>query len=379
MKNRTTTTALALALLACVSPADGDHAGLKVRRAPEGLAGDEARTVELYRKVLPSVVTILTQSRVVSPLGLSRQGGLGTGVLISPDCHVLTAAHVVDGADAIVVKTQDGAFRRSELIFSEPDADVALLRLVEPDAGLPHAELGDSDRLAVGQSTYIIGNPRGLENSLSVGHISGFREFNRLYDGTVLAEFIQTDAAINSGNSGGPVFDSQGRVIGIASWILSHSGGSEGLGFVVAINTARQLLALEDRAWTGMEAVYLNAEQLGALLNLDAEGGLLVQQVARNSPADRAGIRGGSVPAQVGGATILLGGDLILELGGREACHAECLVAAHDHIATLDRIPVTLLRGGKRLDVTVDVSSTRRSFLQRTEESASEGPRPSTR
>ena len=369
MDRRMAVSAVGVAVLACMSVACQEHAAGKVRRAPDVLADEEALAVELYREVLPSVVTILTVRRVASPSGASHERGLGTGVLISPECNVLTAAHVVSGVDEIVVKTQDGKLRQADLLFSEPGADVALLRLVEPDVTLPHAVLGDSDRLAVGQSTYIIGNPRGLENSFSVGHISGFREFNRLYDGTILAEFIQTDAAINSGNSGGPVFDSQGRVIGIASLILTRSGGSEGLGFVVAINTARQLLAIEDRAWTGMEAIFLRADQLAFLLNIDKGGGLLVQHVARNSPADRAGIRGGSIRAEFGGRPILLGGDLILELGGQEACHSECLVAVHKHIATLDRIPVTFMRGGKVLKTTVDVSSSRGSFLRQSNES----------
>ena len=108
----------------------------------------------------------------------------------------------------------------------------------------------------MGQWAYAIGTPFGLENSFSAGRISGFREFGRLYDGTILAEFIQTDAALNSGSSGGPVFNSNGEVIGIASRILSLSGGSEGVGFAVAINTAKQLLALEDRIWMGFDAAF---------------------------------------------------------------------------------------------------------------------------
>lgn len=359
--------AVCVASLACASLAVQEHSGPKVRRPPDVLMEGEARAVELYQQVLPTVVTVLTTRRVVGRSGASRRHGLGTGVLISPEGHILTAAHVVTGVDEIVVKTQDGELRPAVLLFSEPGADVALLGLIEPDANLPHARLGNSDRLAVGQSTYIIGNPHSLENSLSSGHISGFREFNRLYDGTILAEYIQTDAALNFGNSGGPVFDSQGRVIGIASMILSHSGGSEGLGFVVAINTARQLLDMEGRAWIGIDAIFLTGDELARLLNMDEEGGLLIQRVTRDSPAAHAHLRGGSIPTEIGGRQIILGGDIILEFGGQAACHAECLVSAREHITGLGRVPVTFLREGRVMHTTVAVSSSRRNLPRQAE------------
>ncbi len=339
------------------------HATGKARRAPAYLKGDEARTASLYESVLPTVVTILTSREVLAQTGRRQERGLGSGVLISPDCHVLTAAHVVANADEITVKTQDGEMRAAELLFSEPTADIALIRFITPDLELEHAKLGDSDQLAVGQRTYVVGSPYGLENSLSVGYISAFREFGRLHDGTILLEFIQTDAAINSGNSGGPVFNSKGEVIGISSRIVTVSGGFQGLGFVLAINTAKQLLALEERAWMGIEAVFLDGEKLARLMNLDVEGGLLVQHVTKGGPADRAGLRGGSIPARIFGQDILLGGDLILEFGPQEACHAACLVRAHERVAGLDRIPVRFLRGGKSKEVIIDVSATRRNLL----------------
>ncbi len=341
-----------------------EHAPPKTRAAPDYLSGEEARTAELYREVLPTFVTIATTRHALTERGPRQQSGIGSGVLISPECHVLTAAHVVDGADSIIVTTHDGQLRSAELVFSEVSADIALLGLTPPAPELEHAKLGDSDRLAVGQLAYALGSPYGLEHSFSVGHISAFREFDRLYDGTILAEFIQTDAAINSGNSGGPIFNSQGEVIGIASRIVTRSGGFEGLGFVVTINTAKQLLALEDRAWMGFEGIYLNAEQLAQLLNLDQEGGVLIQRVTKGSPADEAGLRGGSLPASILGRDILLGGDLILELNAQEACHSECLAGARRRLAGRDRIPVKFMRGGKTMETVVDVAATRRNFLK---------------
>jgi serine protease Do len=336
------------------------HARVRAHEPSANLLPDEAAVVALHRRVLPTVVTVMT---VAGAGTASPKMGLGTGVMITPESRILTAAHVVDGADQIQVKTQDGRRRAAEIVFSEPDADVALLRLLVPDATLPHAQLGDSDHTAVGQNLLLIGNPRGLENSLSVGHVSGFREFGSMYDGSILLEFIQTDAAINSGNSGGPAFDSAGRVVGIASRILTHSGGSEGLGLIVGINTCKQLLALERRSWTGMRGVFLPAADLAALLNVDQGGGLLVQTVVRNSPAEIAGLHGGTVAVEYAGQRLLLGGDLILQIGDQEACHAECLAAAHDRLTKADTLAIRFLRGGKVMTVTVDVTATHRNFL----------------
>lgn len=357
---------VAVALFLCATQLGAqEHQPPNVRQSPAYLSDDEARSASLYERVLPTVVTILTSEQTLTPEGREIREGLGSGVLISKECHVLTAAHVVAGADRILVKTFDGQLREAELLFSEAGADIALLRLVDVDLSLPHAVLGDSDLLSVGQSTYVIGSPYGLEHSFSVGHISAFREFSRLYDGSIIVEFIQTDAAINSGNSGGPMFNSKGEVIGIASRILTVSGGFQGLGFVVTINTAKQLLALEDRAWMGIESVFFTREQLAVLMNLDLEpdGGLLVQRVAKGSPAEKAGIRGGTIPVVVLGQEVLLGGDLILAFDTQATCHEQCLLHARRHLAGLDRIRVSYLRGGKRMETEVDVSATRRNFL----------------
>lgn len=339
------------------------HATPKQRTIPDYLSKEELESVRLYEKVIPSVITIFTSSEVFTDQGPSFQEGLGSGVIISKDNHILTAAHVVDGASQIAVKTNDGQLREAELLFSEQSADIALLKLKQTVSGLEHAKLGNSDQLAIGQRVFAIGSPYGLENSFSSGIISGFRDFNQIYDGTVQVEFIQTDAAINSGNSGGPLFNSKGEVIGIASKILSVSGGFQGIGYVVAINTAKQLLAFEDRPWIGIDALFLSGAQYSALWNIDIEGGLLVQKVAKGSPADKAGLRGGGIPANIGGQDILLGGDIILDLGPQTACHEDCLLNAHEQISRMDQISVRFLRNGKEKEVVIDVSRSRKNFL----------------
>jgi len=340
-------------------------AGPEERKAPDYLRGDEAQSVRVYRKVLPSVVTLFTSQKIFQDGREAQQKAVGSGVLLSPQCHVLTAAHVVSGAEEIMVKTQDGKLHPAEFLFSEAGADIALIQFIEPVPGLQHAELGDSDELVVGQAAYAIGSPYGLENSFSVGNISGFRDFGRFYDGTIPAKFIQTDAAINVGNSGGPLLNSRGQVVGIASRILSVSGGFQGIGFVVPINTAKALLSFKDRFWLGIEGIYLNEEGIAKLLNRDLKGGLLIERVAKGSPADKAGLQGGSVQARMLGRDFLLGGDLVISFGEEEACSSDCLVDANKRFADSDRLPVKFMRGGVVLETTIDLSLSRRDFLEK--------------
>ena len=356
----------ALMLLSCSAPAINAEENIvkKGRSAPDYLSGDEARSVTLYHDVLPTVVTIFTEKKVIQKENQVQQS-LGSGVIVTDENHVLTAAHVVQGADVIWVKTSDGKQREAKLLFSEASADIALLQFITIEPERPYADIGDSDRLAVGQRAFAIGSPYGLENSFSVGYISGFHEFDSLYDGTIKAEFIQTDAAINSGNSGGPIFNSQAEVIGIASRIITQSGGFQGLGFVVAINTAKQLMALEDRVWMGIEGVFLTRAIIAAIMNHDLEGGLLIERVAKGSPADKAGLRGGSLSGRLLGREFLLGGDLIIQFSTKDICPLECLLEAKKYLSGIDKIPVTYLREGIEMTTVIDVSQGRRNYLER--------------
>ncbi|MBN1102573.1 MAG: trypsin-like peptidase domain-containing protein [Deltaproteobacteria bacterium] len=357
--------AMCLLLWSCTYPPPV-RAGRKAQEPamPKYLSREEVQAAKVYRDAIPAVVTIFTSQALIRQEGTVQGGGIGSGVLISPEGHVLTAAHVVKGAEEIMVKTQDGEMRPAELLFSETGADIALIKLTTPDPKLKHAELGDSDRLVVGQAAYAIGSPYGLENSFSAGLISAFRSFDRYYDGTVQAKFIQTDAAINMGNSGGPLLNSRAQVIGIASRIVSVSGGFQGIGFVVPINTAKDLLSLKDRVWLGIEGIYLNQEGIARLMNRDLNGGLLIERVVKGSPADKAGLQGGSVPSRMLGRDFLLGGDLIMEMGTQEICDSDCLTEVNKHFGGMDKVLVKFLRGGIMLETTIDLSGTRRNFLE---------------
>ena len=356
-----------LMLLSCSAPVINaeEQARAKERRAPNYLSGDEAKSVALYQKVLPTVVTIFTEKQVIQMGGKEQGHSLGSGVIVSATNHVLTAAHVVQGAEVIYIKTSDGKQRQAKLLFSEANADIALLQFAVIEPKRPYAAIGDSDRLAVGQRAFAIGSPYGLENSFSVGYISGFHEFNTLYEGTVKAEFIQTDAAINTGNSGGPIFNSQAEVVGIASSIITQSGGFQGLGFVVAINTAKQLMALENRVWMGIEGVFLTRAMIAAIMNHDLEGGLLIERVATDSPAEKAGLRGGAISGQLMGREFLLGGDLIIQFSTPDVCPLECLFDAKKYLSGIDKIPVTYLREGVEMTTVIDVSQSRLNYLER--------------
>ena len=339
------------------------HAPAKKRTFPTNLASAELNVAKLYQKVIPTVVTIYTTSNSYTEKGPMENQGLGSGVLISGDCHILTAAHVVDGSTQINVKTYDGELRKATVLFSEKSADVALLKLDVPNSSLAHATLGDSDVMAVGQNVYAIGSPYGMENSFSSGIVSAFRNFNALYDGTVNIEFLQTDAAINSGNSGGPLFNSNGEVIGIASSILTVSGGFQGIGMAVTSNTVKDLLSFEDRPWIGVEGLFLSSDELAKLFNLNLTGGLLIQKVAAGSPADKTGLRGGFIQANIGGNPVLFGGDIIVQIGPQKTCHVGCIESVQKLLVDKEKIDVHYLREGKEYMVTIDATEVRKNFL----------------
>ncbi|HET7875815.1 MAG TPA: trypsin-like peptidase domain-containing protein [Methylomirabilota bacterium] len=316
-----------------------------------------AQTVgDVFRKVYESVVVIRAKGQEVSPRtgAISTFTETGSGVLISADGKVMTAAHVVHAMSDITVEFPTGGAVKARVIASEPGADLSLMQLEQVPPGAKVARMANSDSMRIGDQVIVVGAPYGLSHSLTVGHISARYAPNTVYRAFPLAEFFQTDAPINTGNSGGPMFNMAGEVIGIVSHIISKSGGSEGLGFVVTINNARQLL-LERRAiWTGLE-FYLLTERQAAVLNLPQPGGMLIKAVAKDSPADQAGLAAGVVPAVIDGQEMVLGGDIILAVAGIPITDAGSAAKVRQHLASLPPnapFKIRVLRLGKIIELT---------------------------
>jgi S1-C subfamily serine protease len=309
---------------------------------------------EVFRKVAPSVVVIRAKGQEVAASGQTRFGETGSGVLISTDGKVMTAAHVVHAMDEISVEFLGGETVKARVVASEPAADLSLLQLERVPRDAKSSPLANSDPIRVGDPVIIVGAPYGLSYSLSAGLISARWAPNTVYKTMPLAEFFQTTATINTGNSGGPMFSMNGEVIGIVSHNISKSGGSEGLGFVVTINTAKKLLLEKRSFWSGLEGQVLSDAQ-SDLLNLPPGAtGFIVKTVAKDSPADKMGLRGATMIANLGGDQIPLGGDIILTVEGIKI-EAVNLTKIRDVLATKSPgspFKVTVLRAGRVLELT---------------------------
>jgi S1-C subfamily serine protease len=316
---------------------------------------------ETFKRVNPAVVEIHTRETDVVPGGPGQQvavAGLGSGVMIAPEGKILTAAHVVQTADAIEVEFLTGETISARVVSSEPAADVALLELERAPRAPFVAPIGDSDAVEIGERVFVVGAPLGVSHTLTVGHISGRRTPNSTFGGMSRPEYFQTDAAVNQGNSGGPMFNLKGEVIGIVSYIMTRSGGSEGLGFAVTSKVARQLMLEERSFWTGVNGYILTGD-LAKVFNVPPPGvGVLVQRVAAGSPAERIGLREGTVRAVIGDEELIVGGDIILASQGTSLGGPAGFAAARQKMAALrpgDTATVTILRGGVTLNLTAVV------------------------
>ncbi len=262
----------------------------------------------LYERNLPSVVTINTLT--IDPLTGGKSGGLGSGVFIEGN-QILTAAHVVHSASLINVKFSDGETIAASVLSSLENSDVSLLKLARAPSNAKVATLADSDDTKIGEPVFIIGSPFGISQTLSIGHLSGRMQRGLMAGGTPI-EFLQTDTAINTGNSGGPMYNQKGEVIGIVSFILTKSGGFDGIGFASSINTAKEALFNSSGLLAGFEGAFIG-DDIASVLNIP-EPGILIQRVVKGSIADRAGLKAGNIPATIAGQNLKLGGDIILAI-----------------------------------------------------------------
>jgi serine protease Do len=243
---------------------------------------------------------------------------------------------------------------RATIISANAAADVSLLQLERVTAAMRVAPLGDSDSVAVGQQVMIVGAPYGLAYSMSVGWISARWPPNTIFRDMPLAEFLQTTATINTGNSGGPVFNMAGEVIGIVSQNISKSGGSEGLGFIVSINSAKKLLVEGKVFWGALQGMLLTGD-LAAIFNVPAPAGFLVKTVAQDSMASKMGLQGGYKIVTIGGKEIAIGGDIILSVDDVPVVSEDNIEQIRNKLASVPRgtpFKMNVLRAGKVLVLT---------------------------
>ena len=269
---------------------------------------------DLFRKVNPSVVVVRAKGRDVSAGGVTRFTETGSGVLVSSGGRVMTASHVVNAMDEITVEGVAGEVVRAQIVSSDAAADVSLLQLERVTAAMRVAKIGDSDTVRVGQQVMVVGAPYGLAHSMSAGWISARWPPNTIFRDMPLAEFFQTTATINTGNSGGPMFNMAGEVIAIVSQNISKSGGSEGLGFVVTVNSAQKLLVERKMFWSAFQGVMLTGD-LAAIFNVPAPAAFLVKTVAQGSTAWNMGLQGATGSSLAGGELALAGGDILFVVG----------------------------------------------------------------
>jgi len=328
---------------------------------------------QIYERSSSGVVEVLATfgsgEGFIGPQSGSSQA-LGSGFVVSEDGYILTNAHVVESdglrADAVTVtfKDPDGQSSAIDATIAGVDqgSDVALLKVDPKKAGtLDPLELGDSDAVKVGEPVVAIGNPLGYDFTLTEGIVSAVDRSLEAPNGMIISNGIQTDAAINEGNSGGPLIDSSGRVIGINEQIASQSGGSQGLGFAVPINTAIDVMGqLKDDgrvsyAWLGIQGQTI-AAAVAEALGLPAVDGVLVVDVTADSPAARAGLRGGTQQAELQGEVYVTGGDVITAFDGEKVTSMDDLVAAITEHKPGDGVEVTIVRGGETRTVQATLS-----------------------
>jgi putative serine protease PepD len=323
------------------------------------LTDDESINVRVYRQASPAVANILTKATeydfFMDPVPVE---GAGSGFVIDPKGYILTNNHVVEGAQTIEVVLGDQSRYPAKVIGADPRNDVALIKIEPKSKPLVALTLGDSSAIQVGQKVLAIGNPFGFQSTLTTGVVSAIGRTVQTSQTTFIDEAIQTDAAINRGNSGGPLINSHGEVIGINSAIYTPTGTTAGIGFAIPINTAKRIahdLITDGRvhqAFLGVETLTVGGG-LAEALDLPVQDGLLVQVLTRNGPAAQAGIHAGDRIAQAGMRRFYIGGDVITAIDGQKVSTQLDVNLALNKKRPGDSVTVTVYRGGKKLDIPV--------------------------
>jgi S1-C subfamily serine protease len=335
--------------------------------------GTGLRPDEIYRDLSGGVVMVLAEfdDAGADPFGRAQSGqSLGTGFVVDDEGYVLTNAHVVESEGGQRAKNVTVVFNKGgsegqrvtgELVGVDVGSDVAVIKVDPAKIDLKPLPLGDSDKVVVGEPVVAIGNPLGYDFSITSGIVSATGRSMQAANGQTIPNGIQTDAAINQGNSGGPLINDQGKVIGINERIVSQSGGNVGLGFAVPINTAiRSLDQIKSTgkvqyAWMGVGLTTVTSD-IASTFGMTTQGGALVGQVSPDSPASKAGIRGGDQTVTVQGEQFTIGGDVIVKADSTDIDSADDLIAFLGTKKPGDRIVVTVERDGKTQEITVTLA-----------------------
>lgn len=331
--------------------------------APEisdpNLVSDEANNIEVYRAISPGVAFISTTSYQQNWWGDIQEGrGNGSGSVIDSQGHILTNYHVIEGAQKMTVNFGGEKVYPAKLVGGDPDTDLAVIKVDAPANELTIVPLGDSDKLVVGQKVLAIGNPFGLDRTLTTGVISGLQRPIRARNDRPIDAAIQTDASINPGNSGGPLLDKYGKMIGINSQILSPAGGSVGVGFAVPVNTAKrivpQLIQFGEvrRPKLGADLRAVN-ELVANGYRLPVEEGLLIGAVQPGGTAANAGLRGLSRDRD---GSVLLG-DILLSIDGEKVNSVDDLYRILDRKQFGDTVTAEVFREGERLKLPLQLTA----------------------
>jgi S1-C subfamily serine protease len=335
-----------------------------------GFGSDEQNNIDIYRanRLATVNVTSIVYERDFFFQVYPRKG-MGSGFIINDDGEIVTNNHVISGSQNITVTLSDQKDQKrykARVLGVDRRNDLALLQ-ISADRKLPIVHLGDSDNILVGQKVLAIGNPFGLDGTLTTGIVSSLGRSLQNEDGNNLEGLIQTDAAINPGNSGGPLLDSHGSVIGINTAIfgaqtVSGEAGSIGIGFAMPINRAKAMLeefrttGHISRPVLGVQAYPVGGD-LARALRLPASGGLLIQSIDRGSPAEEAGLKGPTGSVVAGMLELGVGGDLITEIDGRPVENQDSLRRALNQKKAGDRMDLTVVRGGRTMKVSVTLGS----------------------
>jgi S1-C subfamily serine protease len=346
----------------------GQHSPSSVHALPAGLPADEgpttldpteAQNVRIYKQASPAIANIVTRAvQYDFFFDAVPVEGAGSGFVIDTDGHILTNYHVVQGAETIEVTLGDQSRYKAKYIGADTRNDIALLQIDPKGRKIATLPLGDSRNLLVGQRVLAIGNPFGFQSTLTTGVVSSLGRTVQTSENTFIDEAIQTDAAINRGNSGGPLLNSRGEVIGINSAIYAPTGTTAGIGFAIPINTARR--AAEDLISTGhVRHATLGAEgraiwpNLADALHLGVDQGILIERVVPGGPAAQAGIRGGTRSVLAGLQELRVGGDVLVAVNGKELASQMDLNLLLNRAWPGDTITLTIVRDGKKMNIPV--------------------------